>query len=104
MNLPKLERQTYDISVDSVIIKIKEPTLEQVEKITSLKEIGKRKDIVSLIAEIIASLMDSYDSPIEEKQEFIKKMSYRQIDTLINNLTNTIREKKVGAESEVSSS
>lgn len=101
MNLPKLERQVYDVTIDSVTLKFREPTLEQVEKINSLKEVGSEDDLVSKIAEVLAVLMDSYDSSIEEKQDFIKQMSYRQVDMLVNNLTNTIQEKKVNTESGV---
>lgn len=100
MNLPTLDRKTYDVSVDSITVKLKEPTLEQVEKIASIKNIGEEKELVAKIAEILASLMDSYDSTIKEKEDFIKNMSYRQLSILTDNLTNAVQEKKVVAGSE----
>lgn len=104
MNLPELKRQTYRITVDSVELELKEPTLDQLSKMMGLKNIDGDDDIIGEIAGVVADLMESYDQPREEKITFIRSMSYRQIELLTNGLTDSVQSKKVLAESEKSNS
>lgn len=106
MELPKLEKGQYLVNIDDVEFVFLEPTYQQMKEIyslTNMKSIKEEKTYEKVV-DIIVSLMDYYDNSIEEKQEFIKKLSIRQLTLLVDGLTNAINSKKVPLESEKSSS
>lgn len=103
MELPKLDRATYTIKIDSVELILTEPTLEQAEKMDSIKS-SDEENVINKVAEVLAELMDSYTETREEKIKFIKGLSYRQLFTIESELTKLATQKKVPAESEKSTS
>ena len=99
MNLPKLETLTYKVKVDEQEIELREPNLDQVQKISSYKEISNEDDAITVVASTLASLMDSYNETIAEKEAFIRSLSVRQIDILVSGITDMISKKKIETES-----
>ena len=99
MNLPKLETLTYKVKVDEQEIELREPNLAQVQKISSYKEISNEDDAITVVASTLASLMDSYNETIAEKEAFIRSLSVRQIDILVSGITDMISKKKIETES-----
>jgi len=105
MNLPILEKSVFTVKVDSIELNLQEATLGQIESISTYKEIKEGDaEIVDKLAEVIVSLMGSYEGTVEEKRAFVKSMSVRQIGLIVEGLMNSVKLKKVPAGSEKSSS
>jgi len=106
MEIPKLERGQYSVNIDDVEFVFLEPTFQQMKEIYSLKDVKniKEEKTYDRVVNIMVSLMDYYENSVEEKQEFIKKLSIRQLTLLMDGLANAINSKKVPLESEKSSS
>jgi hypothetical protein len=99
MDLPKIAKQSFDIHIDKEVLVLTEPTYEQMQQIFNLKVTDGKQDALDKFANIVASLMDSYSETIEQKKEFIIKMSVRQLIQIIDGLTEAIEVKKVQEES-----
>lgn len=105
MKLPELERAKFIVKIDSVELELNEPSLSELEKLVSYGDISSDDpESITKLADIIASLMNSYEASFEEKKKFVKNMSSRQLMLLIDGIKISISSKKVKAESEISNS
>lgn len=94
MELPKLEKKTFKVEVDNIEIELCEPTLPQISKLSQLQNLSQEKDVdvmINGIADVLISLMDTYTATKEEKKEFIKKMSLRQIIDIVSGLVDSLK-------------
>jgi len=105
MKLPELEKSLFVIKIDSVELTLNEPALYQIEKLASYQNIDTDDPkLIDKLADIVASLMGSYEGTLEEKKDFVKNMSLRQINLIIEGLKSSVSSKKAEAESETSNS
>ncbi len=93
MELPKLERKIFPVKIDSVEMRLEEPTLDQVQEIFRCRKLsGTNPELLDALVNVIAQLMGQYPEKIEDKRLFVKGLSTRQIGLIIDGIINFTEE------------
>lgn len=100
MQLPKLEKRIFTVKVDSVELKLTEPSLDQIGLLSKVSEIeeSSNQEALDAISKVLVTLMDQYEESSEEKELFIKSLSPRQIMIVCDYLIEDLQPKKASEE------